>query len=327
VSSVGVLPTHRRRGVLRTMMEAGLADARDRGCALSILIASEGEIYERYGFGVATEHCMWTLDKRMIRWREDYMAGFDFDLCFDADLKDVAPAVYEQARLGMPGAMERDELTWQQYLGMSGLSHENPSKARPAVVVRRDGQPVGYARYNVKESSEQRVDTSVLELHDLCCVTPEASAATWQFVASLDLVSKIEAGDRPPHEPLPWLLHDRRAARQSILADFQWLAVLDVLAALRGRSYDVPGRCVLEVADHGVFALESDGKEAAVEKTTARADLTLPAHALGSAYLGQVPVSTLHAAGLVEEHTDGAVATLGALLAHQPTAAIGYTWF
>ena len=263
------------------MMADGLAQARERGCALSILIASEGEIYERYGYGVATEHCTWTLDTHAARFREDYTAGFEFELCVDADLADEAPEVYATAAAGMPGAMSRDEYVWQQYLGMSGLSYEDASKARHAVRVLRGGEPVGYARYTVKESSEQPVDTSVLKLHDLCAETPEASAALWQFLASLDLVSTISAGDRAPHEPLPWLLHDRRAARLTDLADFQWVAVLDPLAALRGREYAAAGRCVLEVVDHGRYSIESDASGSAVEPTSSDPDATLPAQHSG----------------------------------------------
>ena len=270
---------------------------------------------------------MWTLDKRMARFRESYTDGLDFELCSDADLADVAPTIYAQAAHGMPGAMSRDDFVWQQYLGMTGLSHEKPSKARPAVLARSGGEPVGYARYTVKESSEQRVDTSVLTVHDLCAVTPRASAAMWQFLTGIDLVAKIEAGDRPVHEPLPWLLHDRRAARQSERADFQWVAVLDAVAALSGRTYDVPGRSVLSVVGQGTFQIESDGTSSDVTPTTKAPDVTLPPHALGSTYLGQMSLTQLFTGGLVEEHTRGGVAALDALLHHAPTAAIGHTWF
>ena len=44
---VGVLPTHRRRGVLTAMMQAQLADARERGDVLAYLWASEATIYGR----------------------------------------------------------------------------------------------------------------------------------------------------------------------------------------------------------------------------------------------------------------------------------------
>ena len=51
VSWVGVLPSHRRRGILRRLMHQQLAGIRDRGEALAVLWASESGIYGRYGYG------------------------------------------------------------------------------------------------------------------------------------------------------------------------------------------------------------------------------------------------------------------------------------
>src|SRR5437868_9742516 len=54
VTVVGVLPTHRRRGALRALMREQLADARARGDLAAFLWASEGTIYGRYGYGLAS---------------------------------------------------------------------------------------------------------------------------------------------------------------------------------------------------------------------------------------------------------------------------------
>src|SRR5205823_1786307 len=54
VSYVGVLPTHRRRGVLRSMMRRQLDDVRRRGEAIAVLTASESSIYGRFGYGLAS---------------------------------------------------------------------------------------------------------------------------------------------------------------------------------------------------------------------------------------------------------------------------------
>ncbi len=54
VTVVGVLPTHRRRGVLTAMMRAQLEDIRDRGEPLAALWASEEVIYRRFGYGLAS---------------------------------------------------------------------------------------------------------------------------------------------------------------------------------------------------------------------------------------------------------------------------------
>ncbi len=51
---VGVLPTHRRRGVLTALMRDQLADCRARGEAAAYLWASEALIYPRFGYGLAS---------------------------------------------------------------------------------------------------------------------------------------------------------------------------------------------------------------------------------------------------------------------------------
>jgi len=63
VTAVGVLPTHRRQGLLRGMMRAVLDDCRDRGETLAALNASEAGIYGRFGFGPATFQVRWELDR------------------------------------------------------------------------------------------------------------------------------------------------------------------------------------------------------------------------------------------------------------------------
>ncbi|MGH3034830.1 MAG: GNAT family N-acetyltransferase, partial [Gaiellaceae bacterium] len=54
VTVVGVMPTHRRRGVLTAMTRAQLDDVRSRGEPLAALWASEGAIYGRFGYGMAS---------------------------------------------------------------------------------------------------------------------------------------------------------------------------------------------------------------------------------------------------------------------------------
>src|SRR3954470_11399086 len=53
VTAVGVHPTHRRRGVLRSMMDTQLRDIHERGEPIAALWASEETIYGRYGYGIA----------------------------------------------------------------------------------------------------------------------------------------------------------------------------------------------------------------------------------------------------------------------------------
>ena len=60
VSWVGVLPTHRRRGVLSALMDHQLTDLHDSGREpVAVLWASEPAIYGRYGYGQASSY--WSL--------------------------------------------------------------------------------------------------------------------------------------------------------------------------------------------------------------------------------------------------------------------------
>ena len=53
-SAITTRPTHRRRGLLRTMMTRLLEDSVEHGESVSMLTASEASIYERFGYGVST---------------------------------------------------------------------------------------------------------------------------------------------------------------------------------------------------------------------------------------------------------------------------------
>ena len=54
VTVVGVLPTHRRRGLLSRMMRAQIDDVHERGEPFAVLWASEATIYGRFGYGLAS---------------------------------------------------------------------------------------------------------------------------------------------------------------------------------------------------------------------------------------------------------------------------------
>ena len=64
VAAVTVLPTHRRRGILRAMTAAEHRAIHDRGEVVALLHAAEWPIYGRFGYGPATLEATWTLDAR-----------------------------------------------------------------------------------------------------------------------------------------------------------------------------------------------------------------------------------------------------------------------
>ncbi|KAA0023603.1 GNAT family N-acetyltransferase [Antrihabitans cavernicola] len=334
ISTVTVSPTHRRMGLLTAMIRPDLLRAKESGTAVAYLIAAAAPIYGRFGFGAAVEHARWTVDADPALFQlSDESASLTVELGDDRELRTIAPDVYDAAYRGAPGAIARDGVWWDGTLGLADLSDDRKGPRYTIVVRDETKTAVGYARYNVKESSTQRVDTSELTVHDLAATTPAAYARLWAFLASIDLTSTLTAGDRPVSEPLPWLLSDRRGARQSERADFGWIRILDVVAALEARRYATAGTVVLDVLDPsglagGTFALHVDASGTGrVAATDGAADLTLDMSTLGSAYLGQIALQEIANAGGIAEHTDGAIARLSALLWYPATGAVTLTWF
>ena len=333
ITAVTVQPTHRRRGVLTSLITTDLAGAHERGTPVAILIASEAPIYGRYGFGVAVESATWTVDVRAARLTPQaaaLAAELRVDHVTDAELREVAPAVYERGRA--PGDIDRWNVLWDMH---TGVREGDPGNAKPGVAaVARDaaGVPQGTLRYTLEPHWEGRTSGTVVHVGLLDTATPAAHAAMWGYLANLDLVATVRADDRALDEPLPWLFTDHRAARQSGRADFLWTRVLDVPGCLAGRRYERPGDVVLEVHDGhgwagGRFALQvADDGTAACEPTAAAADLELPVAVLGSVWLGGTDLRGAAAAGLVTERRGGAVDRAAAIF-RTTTAPWSSTWF
>lgn len=71
--AVSTSVTHRRRGVLHRLMEALHADGVQRHEPISGLTASEGGIYERFGYGVSTTITITEIDPRLTRVRDEFL--------------------------------------------------------------------------------------------------------------------------------------------------------------------------------------------------------------------------------------------------------------
>ncbi|GAA3606567.1 GNAT family N-acetyltransferase [Kineosporia mesophila] len=332
ITSVSVLASHRRRGVATALMVSSLAEAREQGAALGYLIASEGGIYGRFGFGPASETVHLTVSSPRLRFGAGLTEGIELEATDDLAVRLVAPELYRQVAAGLPGALPRSGLWWDMSCGVLPEAGEE-SLDRPAVIARdAQGAVVGTASYRIKGDWTLCTQAGI-DLLDLTAATPAAYRALWQYLADLDLTDRIVAADRPVHEPLTWMATDRRAVSETNRTDFQWVRVVDVPAALTARRAQAPGRVVVEVTDPagysaGRWEVDADENgEVGVTASTRTADVTLPAATLGSVYLGQNPLTRLYSAGLADEHRAGAVRRLDAMLAWTPTAMVGHTWF
>ena len=115
VSAVGVHPTHRRRGLLRRLMDAMLDDARARQEPLAGLLASESSIYGRFGFGHATTSAEVVIDPALAAMRAP-TAALDLALLDEHEAAKVLPALHDDLRRARAGEADRTAAIWERQL-------------------------------------------------------------------------------------------------------------------------------------------------------------------------------------------------------------------
>ncbi|MER5218434.1 GNAT family N-acetyltransferase [Streptomyces sp. NPDC002838] len=313
VTMVSVAATHRRRGVLRSMMRRQLDDVREWGWPLAVLTASEPAIYGRFGYGAATHHVNVEVDTTRVRL--SVPPGTDdvrLRYAAPAEVLDACEAVYARKVPGRPGMLAR--LPGWERLGLldpeSGRDGASPLQC---VVAERGGEVVGYARFRVKPEWDTTGPKGEVLLQDTEALDAAAHTALWRFLFEIDLTSTLKAWGRPMDEPWMSMVSDIRRCGLRV-RDSLYVRLVDVGAALQARTYQAPVDVVFEVEDDfcpwnaGRWRLTGDAKGASCARTTDAADLALSVRELGEAYLGGVSLASLGAAGRVREIRQGALA-------------------
>jgi len=321
ISSVTVAPTHRRRGLLRSVMSGELRTAAAAGFPVAGLTVSESGIYGRFGFAPAVASAQWTLDVRRAGWVGPEAPG-RIDFLSREQGRALAEGVHDRVRAGMPGEVEMPGGHWDRVFG-TRPDADKPAKQRVVQYRSPDGTVDGLAVYTVTENHDDfassRVDVGVL-----LAATDEAYAGLWRFFLSMDLIGTIRIGELAVDEPLWWMIADQRAARIE-LRDHHYLRVLDVPAALSARGYDVADTVVLDVEDSlgiasGRFVLSTDSAGSVSVDVVDDAPVGLPRVELGVAelsaiLLGGVSPVTLARAGRLRTDDPADTARLARLFA------------
>ena len=322
---VGVLPTHRRRGLLRRLVDAHFADAHERGEAASLLYASEGLIYRRFGYEVAIPHEHWHIERAHTAFEYELEAPGRLRLLTREDAAARVPPIFDQARRQRPGMTGLPESSWRAYEFAIDPEGGEPWK-RQYVVYERDGRDEGFAIYEAGAGAYEPADAHhrrTLNVHMEVSTSDEAHFAIWRYLFNIDLVSRIDSLNRPMDDPIPAMLADPRRLLRKV-DDGSWLRILDVPAALRGRSYAGEGALVIEVHDPvcpwvaGRYRLEAGAGEARCERTEEAPDLVMDAATLAGPYLGGPSFGVFTRAGRVEERTAGAAERADALFRSDP---------
>ncbi|GAB2652986.1 GNAT family N-acetyltransferase [Kribbella swartbergensis] len=313
VTAVGVRPTHRRRGILSTLMQRQLTGVPE---AIAVLWASEPGIYGRFGYGAAAWGMSYEIDLHRIgppavRTRPGELT----ELTPDEAAKELAPLL-RSLQERRPGVSGRSELGWQKRL--QDKPEDRGGKTARRILVHRDetGSIDGYALWRGKLHWGPTGPANEVSLEELVALDPAAYQALWHHLLTMDLAATLEFGHAAVDEPLQHLVTTPTALGRR-MNESLWLRVTDVARALSDRRYAVPVDLVLEVTDDlipansGRYRLTADGPSAPArcERTEDLADLTLSVTDLGAAYLGGRPLAEFAATGRITEHTPGILTT------------------
>ena len=304
VMAVGVLPTHRRRGVLTKLMQRQLADAHERGEPLATLYASEGGIYSRFGYGLASLAGNIDLPKEHARLWDDEPLGQARILEDEEETLEVLPPIYDRIQPETVGMFTRTPDWWKVRRLFQRPGRPGGEQVRVALEL--DGSLEAYALYRMNFGVKNMVTTTTLEIGEALGTSPRALAAIWRYLLGIDWVARIEASWLPLDHPLlVWVREPRRLGFSIVEA--LWVRLVDVGAALSGRSLG-EGSVVLDVRDE--FCPWNQARwsvrDGSVDRTTQEADLVLGVSDLASVYLGGFTFDQLLRAGRVEEAKPGA---------------------
>jgi predicted acetyltransferase len=318
VSAVTVLPTHRRRGILRAMVDAEHEAMRERAEAFGLLYAAEYPIYGRFGYGPAVREATLTLRTRQTGFHAAASGRVEL-VNADAEAVAALKGVFEHWRVRQPGEIRRRDHSWEYDLALRESAWGSPWKGFVALHRDESGSVDGYARFHADDKWEQRQPGITVTVDELHALNDAAYSSLWRFLAEMDWAATIKAERRIPTERLPWLLTNARALDTSDIGDGMWVRLMDVTRALGARTYEREGKIVLEVVDGEApggrtrVELEAGPSGATCAETDRAADLTLDVSALSAAYLGGVSLRQAAMTPEVEEHRAGALGDADAL--------------
>jgi len=309
VTIAGVLPTHRRRGLLREMMRLQLDASHARDEPVACLWATEGTIYGRFGFGLAS----FTAEIDLARERSAFHAPFPsfghVRLVSLGIAEELLAPIYERVAVETPGMFARSSAWWQARILADPEWRRRGNGDLQCAVLEHEGRPAAYALYRINPAFQRGIQTGSVAVVEAVADSPEATCGIWRYLLDIDWMARVKADLLPVDHPLLLLMAEPRRLDFS-LRDGLWVRLIDVETAMSARSYQARGSLVIDVIDEfcpgnaGCWRVGSDG----VERTDEAAGLRCDISALGSVYLGGFSWSQLARALRVQELLPGVIA-------------------
>jgi len=322
VTAVATLPTHRRRGYLRTMMTRALGEMRDHGQSVAVLWASMAAIYQRYGYGLGFRRQEYTFDPRLLSYVDLVPSTGQVRLIPTDEAAGALAEVYECFAAPRTLMVERtpEWWKWQFY-------YWPPDIGNLLAVYEEDGEAQGFVAYNVREDRWQAASgpRQIVRAWQFVWTTPAAHAGLVRYLAGYDLAKQVEISGLGVDDPLIFQVQEPRRCGQH-LSDGLWVRMVDVKRALEQRGYAADGRLRIGLQDEicpwnsGVWEVVAEDGRAAVREVQNEPELSLSPRALASLASGCATASALARAGLVQAESQAVLGGADRLFAldHAP---------
>jgi predicted acetyltransferase len=180
LTAISVLPTHRRRGILRSMVAYHFEEVERRGELVSALGASESVIYGRFGYGLATTFADYEIDPRRGQFLRPVTTRGRLRLLEPEETAKIVPPLYDRYRRGQPGELSRPQAWWDVYARDPEWSRQGASRHYDVVYESGPGRVDGWVSYRIESRWPSGLAANIVKVRMLVGLTVEAEAALWR---------------------------------------------------------------------------------------------------------------------------------------------------
>ena len=296
VTAVGTDPGFRRRGLVRRLVGDLLRRAHENGQPVSILWASMGAIYQRFGYGLGSTQVEYAFDPRFAAFQFGEKAAGHTRLLDKEQAKPVVSKLYREFIDARNLLLHRAPPHWDL------VFRGGKRNIHCAVHYDGDGVADGYMTYTTAIQSgpgSDPVPDQELAITDFVWRDMNGYRGLWEFLRGHDLVGKVAAHLVAEDDPAPAMLLEPRVLQRRT-SDGIWLRVVDAAAALAGRGYEHAGETTLAINEDaecpwnvGVYELATDGVQAQATRSRGKAEIDITVHGLASLLAGHTSLSQL----------------------------------
>ena len=327
VTAIGTEPAYRRRGLVRRIITERFEQARNNGQFASILWASFAAVYQRFGYGLGSQHLHYAFDPRFAQLQSDaeptgYMRRVSLE-----QAKGLIPGVHRRYIEDRTMNLHRHPTTWD-------FVHFKSNRHHFAIHFDEHDNPDGYISYGLQETEPPGYEGNLdqrLNVRDFVHLDVNAFRALWGYLLRHDLVFEVSI-DVPTDDPARHLLREPRVLRTK-WHDGLWFRVVDVEELLSRRHYGCAGDVTIDIPvdrecpwNVGKYRLQTDATETHVAKHQGDCDLSITVNGLASLLSGNISLSRLHANGIAQVNSTGKLRQLDAMFStkHAPFCNDGF---